>query len=90
MQFLFRKLLQLEPTMQAGDGEATEDWLDIADALLREFRANRAFYPLQRNVVFLGYTNRTGKKTLLDEMQEMAGRLQESLGALKLQPITWD
>ncbi|KAL2840316.1 hypothetical protein BJX68DRAFT_187224 [Aspergillus pseudodeflectus] len=80
MQFLFRKLLQLEPTMQAGDGEATEDWLDIADALLREFRANRAFYPLQRNVVFLGYTNRTGKKTLLDEMQEMAGRLQESLG----------
>ncbi|KAL3454555.1 hypothetical protein BJX65DRAFT_4032 [Aspergillus insuetus] len=80
MQFLFRKLLQLEPTMQAGDGETTEDWLDIADALLREFRANRAFYPLQRNVVFLGYTNRTGKKTLLDEMQEMAGRLQDSLG----------
>ncbi|KAL2809236.1 hypothetical protein BJX63DRAFT_368566 [Aspergillus granulosus] len=80
MQFLFRKLLQLDPKLQAGDQEATEDWLDIADALLREFRANRTFYPLQRNMVFLGYTNKTGKKTLMDEMQEMAGRLQESLG----------
>ncbi|KAL2868802.1 tetratricopeptide repeat protein [Aspergillus lucknowensis] len=80
MQFLYSKLLQLEPKLQAGDQGATEDWLDIADALLREFRSNRAFYPLQRNVVFLGYNNKSGKRTLLDEMQEMASRLQESLG----------
>ncbi|KAL2815847.1 hypothetical protein BDW59DRAFT_12580 [Aspergillus cavernicola] len=80
IQFLYSKLLQLEPKLEAGELEATEDWLDIADALLREFRSNRIFYPLQRSMVFLGYTNKTGKKTLIDEMQEMAGRLQETLG----------
>ncbi|KAL4916025.1 hypothetical protein BDW62DRAFT_110377 [Aspergillus aurantiobrunneus] len=81
IQFLYSKLLQLEPKLQAGDIEATEDWLDIADALLREFRSNRAFYPLQRSTVFAGYANKTGKDTLMSEMQEMASRLQETLGA---------
>ncbi|KAL4785315.1 hypothetical protein BJX76DRAFT_183170 [Aspergillus varians] len=80
IQFLYSKLLELEPNLQAGDAEATEDWLDIADALLREFRSNRAFYPLQRSMVFLGYVGKTGENTLMDEMQEMAARLQESLG----------
>ncbi|KAL4822051.1 hypothetical protein BDW67DRAFT_7101 [Aspergillus spinulosporus] len=80
IQFLFKKLTQLEPKLQAGDAEATEDWLDIADALLREFRSNRIFYPLQRNVVFLGYSSKVGKDALMDELQEMANRLQESLG----------
>ena len=42
---------------------------------------------MQRNVVFMGYSREAQKKagkhkgkSLLDEMQEMAGRLQESLG----------
>ncbi|KAL5339130.1 hypothetical protein BJX70DRAFT_408376 [Aspergillus crustosus] len=80
IQFLYKKMRQLEPKLEAGDAEGTEDWLDIADALLREFRSNSAFYPNIRSMVFLGYNNRSGKKTLIDEMQEMAGRLQESLG----------
>jgi general transcription factor 3C polypeptide 3 (transcription factor C subunit 4) len=83
IQFLFKKLTQLESKLQAGDAEATEDWLDIADALLREFRSNRIFYPLQRNVVFLGYSSKAGKDALMDELQEMANRLQESLGVIR-------
>lgn len=81
IQFLYRKLLQLEPRVQAGNAEAMEDWLDIADALLREFRSNRAFYPVQRSVAF-GFISKTGKDPLMDEMQEMASRLQETLGAM--------
>lgn len=87
VQYLYKKLLILQPRVKDGDAEATEDWLDIADALLREFRANRVFYPVQRNMTFLGYSREAQKKsgqlksrTVLDEMQEMASRLQESLG----------
>lgn len=85
-QYLYSKMNELRPAMRAGDENATEDWLDIADALLRDFRSNRAFYPLQKNMAFLGYTRDTQKKggkkkedNVMDEMQEMAGRLQESL-----------
>lgn len=87
IQFLYRKMQQLQPRIKQGDSEATEDWLDIADALLRDFRSNRVFYPLQRSLTFQGYSRdaqrRAGKtktRTLLDEMHEMAGRLQETLG----------
>ncbi|KAL4884513.1 hypothetical protein BJY04DRAFT_225696 [Aspergillus karnatakaensis] len=80
IQFLYKKLLQLEPKLESDDADGIEDWLDIADALLREFRANRVFYPTIRSMAFLGYTSKSGKKTFLDEMQEMAGRLQETLG----------
>lgn len=91
IRYLYSKMMELRPAMREGNAEATEDWLDIADALLRDFRSNRVFYPLQRNMVFLGYSReaqrRAGKnrnKTLMDEMHEMAGRLQQSLGKSKL------
>ncbi|EAW08236.1 tetratricopeptide repeat protein [Aspergillus clavatus NRRL 1] len=94
VQFLYEKLLALQPGVKHGNVEATEDWLDIADALLREFRSNRVFYPMQRNVVFLGYSRETQRKagkyknrTIMDEMEEMAGRLQESLGTLAEEPL---
>ena len=87
VQYLYAKLLQLLPQVKEGSTEATEDWLDIADALLREFRSNRVFYPIQRNITFLGYSREAQKRAgrhkgrnFIDEMQEMAGRLQESLG----------
>ena len=87
VQYLYSKMTQLYVAVKEGNVEATEDWLDIADALLREFRSNRVFYPLQRSVVFMGYSReaqkkagRTKHRTVMDEMQEMAGRLQESLG----------
>jgi general transcription factor 3C polypeptide 3 (transcription factor C subunit 4) len=87
IQYLYSKMMELRPEMREGNMDATEDWLDIADALLCDFRSNRVFYPLQRNMVFLGYSREAQKKagkyrnrTLMDEIQEMAGRLQESLG----------
>jgi len=86
VQYLYSKMQVFHPLVKEGNLEATEDWLDIADALLREFRSNRVFYPLQRQV-FMGYSREAQKKagksqsrTLMDEMAEMAGRLQESLG----------
>ncbi|KAB8262030.1 hypothetical protein BDV32DRAFT_157729 [Aspergillus pseudonomiae] len=94
IQFLYTKLQQLQSRVKAGELEATEDWLDIADALLREFRSNRFFYPLQRNVMFLGYSREAQKKagktksqTIMEEMQEMAGRLHESLGTITEEPL---
>ncbi|KAL4941666.1 hypothetical protein BDV06DRAFT_177388 [Aspergillus oleicola] len=81
VRFLYDKLQQLEPKLQSGDAEATEDWLDIADALLREFRSNRTFYPVQRSVVFSGYSSKPDQDGLMEEMQEMANRLQDALGA---------
>ncbi|PYH96394.1 TPR-like protein [Aspergillus ellipticus CBS 707.79] len=94
VRYLYDKLSQLYSQVKKGDADATEDWLDIADALLREFRSNRAFYPLQRNMTFLGYSREAQRKggkskgrNLIDEMQEMAGRLQDSLGNIPEEPL---
>lgn len=87
--FLYEKMMELRPRMREGDAGATEDWLDIADALLRDFRSNRVFYPIQRKVLFLGYDKGKKKKrgldkpqTLLDEVEDMARRLQTSRGKM--------
>lgn len=87
VQFLYTKMKQLEPQVKEGVYEAIEDWLDIVDALLREFRSNRIFYPMARTMEFQGYSSEARRKagrpksyTIMDEMQEMAGRLQKSLG----------
>lgn len=89
IQFLYSKLMELRPKMREGDEDVTEDWLDIADALLRDFRSNRVFFPVQRHLMFLGYSRDAQRKagrmrtmTLMDEMQDMAKRLQASLGTL--------
>ncbi|CAG7926122.1 unnamed protein product [Penicillium olsonii] len=83
IQFLYMKLLELHPLMKECAIQATEDWLDIADALLRDFRANRAFYPMAQTMRFVGYSkpkdSKTEKGQMMDEMQEMAGRLQDSI-----------
>lgn len=89
IRFLYSKMMDLRPQMREGNLDATEDWLDIADALLWEFRSNRVFYPMQRNAIFMGYSrdaqrNAGKSKTMMDEMQEMAGRLQESLGQYRI------
>lgn len=84
VQYLYSKMIELRSNMRTGDVDATEDWLDIADALLHDFRSNRAFYPLQKNMMFHGYSREEQKSrkkgSVMDEMQEMAGRLQEWLG----------
>ncbi|KAJ5803535.1 Tetratricopeptide-like helical [Penicillium pulvis] len=82
VQFLYQKLQELEPQVKDGVYEATEDWLDIADALLRDFRSNRIFYPMTRQMEFQGYHRKDKGKgaTLLNEAHELAGRLQKSIG----------
>ncbi|PYH50085.1 tetratricopeptide repeat protein [Aspergillus saccharolyticus JOP 1030-1] len=92
VQYLYGKLLQLQGALKSGNDEAMEDWLDIGDALLREFRSNRIFYPLQRHMTFLGYSREAQRKkskgrSLMEEMQEMAGRLHESLGNITEEPL---
>lgn len=86
IQFLHDKLKELHPFIKEGDPDVVEDWLDIADALLRDFRTNRIFYPMARTMEFQGYTGDTHRKgkpkgrTLLDEAQEIAARLQKAMG----------
>ncbi|KAJ5466320.1 hypothetical protein N7530_010107 [Penicillium desertorum] len=93
IQFLYAKLLELNPQVKDGVSVAIEDWLDIADALLRDFRNNRAFYPMDRSIAFRGYStgvkhkNQTKNGTMMDEMQQMAGRLQETLGDVAEEPL---
>lgn len=89
IQYLYSELVELRPKMREGDEDSTEDWLDIADALVRDFRSNRVFFPMQRHMTFLGYSREAQKKsgqlkttTFLDELQDMAKRLQASLGML--------
>lgn len=93
-KFLYAMMQQLEPKVKEGNAEAIEDWLDIADALLREFRSNRIFYPMARTTEFSGYSGQAqrranGSKTnvFLNEMEEIAGRLQKSRGTSCLNTI---
>ena len=87
VRYLYGKMKDIEPEMRAKDETAIEDWLDIADALTREFRSNRIFFPLQRKMTFLGYSREAQKQagrlktfTALDEIIDMAERLQGALG----------
>ncbi|WEW58281.1 transcription factor TFIIIC subunit tfc4 [Emydomyces testavorans] len=87
VRYLYQKLLEFSPAMRAGEEEATEDWLDIADALLRTFRSNRAFFPLQARTTFVGYSREARRKAgrlkganIMDEVQELACRIQAALG----------
>lgn len=87
VRFLYQKLLEFQPAMRAGDEDGTEDWLDIADALLRNFRTNRVFFPLQKRMMFAGYSRDAHRKAgrlkgadIMDEVQELAGRIQSAMG----------
>lgn len=86
IQLLYLKLQNLHLPMRAGDEDATEEWLDAADALLRDFRSNRVFYPHEKHMRFLGYTLEARKKAfrpkhekMMDDAEQMADRLQVSL-----------
>lgn len=95
IRFLYGKLLELRPFMRANQEEATEDWLDIADAILRDFRSNRVFFPVQRRLMFSGYSREaqrkagiTRTKSLIDEVEKIAGRIQATLGRYNIDLIS--
>ncbi|EFR04389.1 hypothetical protein MGYG_07396 [Nannizzia gypsea CBS 118893] len=87
VRYLYTKMLELQPYMRQGQQDATRDWLDIAYALLWDFRSNRVFFPLQKKMTFLGYSREAQRKAgrlkstnLLDELQEISDRIQASMG----------
>ncbi|KAJ5893348.1 hypothetical protein N7495_005039 [Penicillium taxi] len=82
IQFLHAKLLHLELGVKDGVYEAIEDWLDIADALLRDFRSNRVFYPMSKGMEFQGYYPKLGKtktRNMVTEAREVMERIQKSI-----------
>ncbi|KAI5300898.1 transcription factor TFIIIC subunit tfc4, partial [Ascosphaera atra] len=57
-QNLYSKFHDFRGRMRAGKEDTavvTEDWLDVADAMIRDFRANRVFFPVQKRSLFQGY-----------------------------------
>ncbi|KAG5205910.1 RNA polymerase III transcription factor TFIIIC subunit [Trichophyton interdigitale] len=87
VRYLYAKMLELQPYMRQGQQDATGDWLDIAYALLWDFRSNRVFFPLQKKMTFLGYSREAQRKAgrlkstnLVDELQEISNRIQASMG----------
>ncbi|EAS33872.3 general transcription factor 3C polypeptide 3 (transcription factor C subunit 4) [Coccidioides immitis RS] len=93
VRYLYKKSLELRPSMRIGEEDATEDWLDIVDALLRSFRSNRVFFPLQKGMMFVGYSKEAHRKAgrlkgpdIMDEVQELAARIQAALGTAEFDP----
>ncbi|EEP81788.1 conserved hypothetical protein [Uncinocarpus reesii 1704] len=93
VRYLYSKSLEMRPAMRAGDEEPTEDWLDIVEALLRTFRSNRVFFPLQKRTMFAGYSKEALRKAgsaqrvdVLDEVDELASRIQAAMGTAEFDP----
>lgn len=80
IKFLHTKLLDIRPSMREGDENGVEDWLDIAETLIRNFRTNRIFFPVVKRTTFSGYAQEKKATCSLDEMHELATRLQVQLG----------
>ncbi|CAD6442957.1 d160ba5a-97db-4366-89d9-52f76d7dae5e [Sclerotinia trifoliorum] len=70
--------------MRAGDEMATLKWMEAAEDLIDDFRGFKAFYPWDKYVKFLGYSNddKFQAETKLEtDLTEMADRLSKKLGA---------
>ncbi|EDO04502.1 hypothetical protein SS1G_06985 [Sclerotinia sclerotiorum 1980 UF-70] len=70
--------------MRAGDETATLKWMEAAEDLIDDFRGFKTFYPWDKYVKFLGYSNddKFQAETKLEtDLTEMADRLSKKLGA---------
>lgn len=72
--------------MRAGDLDSTKAWMNAARALTDEFRAMKAFYPLDKALKFSGYTSTNEKirgqiplQSDLTEINKSERRLAQSL-----------
>ncbi len=91
---MYEQMDRLKGRMDAGDDEATTDWMILANTLIEEFRKTKAFYPnWNKYIRFAEYRphrlegrfNRHGgveRNTTLTEMLAMAQRLRKLDGAL--------
>ena len=84
---LYLRVQELIKEARNGNVEFKIQWKVAAKSLIQDFKSNRAFYPYDKNMKFLGYSNqaRTGPISLkggkaMQEVQSLAGRLQLSPG----------
>ena len=80
---LHLRLQELIEKARNGDMEFKIRWKAIAKSLIQDFKSNRAFYPYDKNVKFLGYSKqaRTGPirskgGKIMQDVQSLAGRLR--------------
>lgn len=67
--------------MRAGEPEATQNWMEAAEDLIEDFRGFKTFYPWDKYVKFLGYSqdDKFQAETKLEtDLTEMADRLSKS------------
>ena len=88
----YGRLQLITKAMRESDEAASEEWLDTAQALILNFRAQRIFYPLEKFIKFRGYTKearrralrrtcRPGIRSVVGEMEDLADRLEaEAMG----------
>lgn len=70
--------------MRAGEPEASQKWMEAAEDLIEDFRGFKTFYPWDKYVKFLGYSqdDKFQAETKLEtDLTEMADRLSKTLGA---------
>ena len=76
----------LEGRMQSGDEAATDQWMEVAGAMIEDFRHAKIFYPMDRYIRFLGYSREARAKasrpngTAMTVIQALGERLQAALG----------
>ncbi|GAA6000915.1 hypothetical protein JCM10207_004717 [Rhodosporidiobolus poonsookiae] len=80
----FERLKELDAAVDAGDEEASNQWLEIATTLVDSFRSTKALYPADFKKKFTGvfrsHRGRRAKKRDLDaDVDQMANRLEATL-----------
>jgi general transcription factor 3C polypeptide 3 (transcription factor C subunit 4) len=89
-EIAFRKLDLLEDQVDAGDPEATTEWLEVATQVVDAFRETRQLFPADLRKKFTGVLSRTwkrkgAKETDIDaQADEMVSRLQRTMSGLSL------
>lgn len=80
---LYETLKEATPLMREGDEDAQDQWLDAAEAMIRDFRSNRIFYPFQRYDMFTGFNENMPEKIRpkgpLAQAEDLAMRLRSTL-----------
>jgi len=84
LQELYTVTILQQDDMRAGNKDATSTWMDAARELIDDFRAFKQFYPWDKYVQFLGYSNTRRAPQLKDitpldsDLAAMADRISNS------------
>lgn len=84
LQELYTVTLLQQDGMRAGDDDAIHAWMDAAHELIDDFRTFKQFYPWDKYVQFLGYSNARRAPQLKDitpldsDLADMADRISNS------------